>query len=553
MKLRVEDLTLREKIGQTVIFHQYENWSKIDDPESYFTQNPIGAMWTLSSPKEIYLRTEAALGNPDLKGRRDEMFINSMNYLNRFVRVPILPVMDASCGISPKMFEDHPELPTAASLGATRDADLAYEYGKNLGEDLRSINFRWIWSPVADNAGHFNGTRALSSDSENNARLLTAFIHGVQSAGVATGAKHFPGPDPYDKRDSHFCTASYSQSFEYWKNHQAKDFQACIDAGVDSIMIRHCTFKAVDDTRVNGALLPCTLSHKVVTGLLKGEMGFEGVVLTDDVSMKALATIYTPDKLYVELLRAGIDMVLGPTRLDYIDIVEAAVLSGDLPESRIDDACRRILKMKERYGLLEHTTLPLPTEEKRAKIRAAFQQTAEKIASKGITLTANRTHFLPLKPDRIRKVKIVYIGYSDRCYDNLKYAVAEFQKHGAECDLQRGFERADNDTLDQYDLILYATFIGFHAPVGGQLFFGQECHMMRRIMTKCTEKSMAVSFGNTDIFFNYFTAAHTFVNCYSLNRETMVGLVKGIYGELQFTDYNPFPLNPIYCNDDVYA
>lgn len=547
----ISELTLREKIGQTVIF-RHSLVKQIDDFDKYFKENPIGAVWQMSLKKDAYIHTETVRGNEALEGYRDDMHINFINHISKLMRIPVMPVMDASNGIPDAKFEGHAELPTAAGLGAANDPELAYRYGKCLGDDLKSIGNTWLWSPVVDNAGHFIGSRNMCCDIESNCRLLAAFIRGVRDAGVATGAKHFPGADPYEYRDSHFCTASYSQSFEYWEKTQGREFQACIDAGADSIMIGHKTFKAVDDTRVNGALLPSTLSYKVITELLKGKMGFKGVVLTDDVDMKALTAIYPQEKLYVELLRAGIDMVLAPARADYIDIVERAVLSGDLPESRIDDACRRILDMKERFGLFDYDEIPHPTEERREEIRQSIHALAQDIAEKGLTMTANRTGIVPVDKNAVRRVKIVYIGYSDKCYENLKYAVAEFERHGAVCDVQRGFRAEDNDTLDEYDLIVYATFIGFFAPAGGQAFYGEECHMMRLIMTEGVDKSVGVSFGNTDIFFNYFTAARTFVNCYSYNPETMECFVKGLYGEVQFTDYSPFPLNPIRRTNDVY-
>jgi beta-N-acetylhexosaminidase len=392
----------------------------------------------------------------------------------------------------------------------------------------------------------------MTSDPERNCILLKAFIEGLHAAGIAGGAKHFPGADPYEYRDSHFCTASYSQSLAYWEQTQMPQFQACIDAGVDSIMVGHKTFRAVDDTRVNGALLPCTLSYKVITELLKGRMGFEGVVLTDDVAMKALSAIYEPRKLYVELLRAGNDMILGPVTLDYIDVVEQAVLSGDLPESRIDDACRRVLTLKERYGLLEHKTLVPPTEEEREAVRENIRAVSRDVAERGMTITANRLHLVPLNREAVKKVKLVYIGYSDDCEKHLQHAVEEFARHGASCDYQVGFCPADNATLKDYDLIVYATFIGMHMPPGGRAFFGEKCLMMRHIMTTCVEKSVGVSFGDPDIYFNYFTAAPTFVNCYSHTPENAVAFVKGLYGEIPFGTYAPFPLNPITRDNNVY-
>ena len=548
---KLEEMTLREKIGQTAIF-RHSLVKNITNLKEYFSNNTVGFIWPLTHDRSLYTVNETELGNPEVKGKLDELNINLLNTMNKHMSIPVMPVMDASEGIG-KKFEGHSEFPTFASIGATNDPEIAYRYGKYIGEDVHSIGFRWVWSPVADNSGKFKGLRSLSSDVEENCKMLPAFIKGMQSAGVATGVKHFPGADPYEYRDSHFTPSSYSESFEYWEKTQGREFQACFDAGVDSVMVGHKTFRAVDDTRVNGAMLPCTLSHKVVTGLIKEKMGFKGVVLTDDCDMKALTSVYTQEKLYIELIRAGIDAILGPTRLDYIDIIEKAVLSGEIPESRIDDACRRILRLKEKYGIFEQAgEIPHPTDEERNSIKEKAHQLCEEIASKGITLCANRIGFLPVKKDNIRRVKIFYIGYSEICFENLKYAAEEFARHGAECEIKRGYEKSDTATLKDYDLIIYATYIGFHAPAGGPYFFDKECKMMWNVMTECTEKSVAVSFGDINIFFNYFAAAPTFVNAYSQNRETIEGFVKGLYGDITFTDYNPFPLNPIKCTNDVY-
>ncbi len=549
---KLQDLTLREKIGQTMILSSTK-LTQMEDIEAYFAANPVGALWASggSKKRETYTQTETKAGNPKLLGRRDEMHIRLLNAVNKQMRIPILPVMDAFTGIT--IFDGHAGLPTATSIGAARDPELAYRQGRATGKDLHAIGCRWIWSPVADNPGRFPGLRTMTCNREENCRLLAAYIKGVQSAGVATSVKHFPGPDPRDTRDTHFCTASITMSLEDWEKTQMRDYQACLDAGVDSVMIRHATFKAVDDTRVNGALLPATLSYKIVTGLLREKMGFRGLVLTDDATMKALTAVYPEEKTYVEILRAGIDMVLSPARLDYIDIIEKAVRDGDLPESRIDEACGRVLALKEKYGLFSQGELPIPTEEERKAISDEIHAVSKAISEKGITLCANRTGFLPVKREKIKKVKIVYIGYSDACYENLRYAVEEFSRHGAVCDVQEGFEKADNETLPEYDLIVYATYIGQFAPAGGPYFFEEKCRMMRRIMTVATEKSVGVSFGNPNIFFNYFTAAHTFVNAYSFTPETMQSFVKGLYGEVQFTDFAPFPLNPLTGTNDVYG
>lgn len=552
-KPKLSELTLREKIGQTAVFRHslLEKFNTIEEIEAYHKNNVYGSTWTMEHTKDVYRVIETALGNPELKGYKDAMYINYLNTINRAMSIPTMPAIDAVRGVNYK-FEGHAELSTATSLGATKDAELAYRYGKDLGEDLHTFGIRWLWSPVVDNAGKFRGTRRMSTNTEANKPLLEGFIRGLHDSGIAACAKHFPGDDPYDYRDSHFCTSAYAQSYEHWRATQSKDFEDAIAAGVDSIMVGHKTFRALDDTRVNGNYLPSTLSYKIVTEELKGRMGFKGVVLTDDSDMKALTAIYPREKLYVEILRAGIDMVLGPTELDYIDLVEKAVLDGDLPESRIDDACQRILDMKEKYGLFEQGELTEPTEERREEIREKLRTLSKDIAEKSMTLVANKLSFLPVDKANIKKVKVVYIGYSDSCYENIKeYMVAEFAKHGATCDVQDTFEWADNDTLNDYDLIVYATYIGFHAPAGGAYFFNEKCDMLRKLMTVATEKSVGVSFGDPDIYFNYFTAAHAFVNTYSDSPETITTFVRALYGEVPFSDYFPFPLNPITRTNEV--
>ena len=566
---KLEEMTLREKIGQTIVFnHAIIGGTR--NVKTYFTENPIGAFWTMTHNHDYYNVFERMGGCPVKGTRLDEKFIDQLNFINGLMKVPAIPVMDAAQGIS--SFDGHGKLPTALGLGATHDPELAYEYGKCLGDDLYSIGFRWVWSPVADNPGHYRDPRVLSADTESNCKMLAAFIKGLKDAGVAAGAKHFPGEDQYEYRDAHFCTAAYSETLEYWEKTQGREFKACIDAGVDSIMVGHYTFVDVDDTTVNGAYLPATLSEKVIKGLLREKMGFEGVVLTDAVGMKSLTSIYPPEKLYVELLRAGNDMILGPESPWCIDVIEKAVLSGDLPESRIDEACTRILKMKEKYGLFDQGEIVPPTEERRKEILDNTHVLCERIAEKGLTLCANRTGFLPLNKNNIKRVKIIYIGYLPACLDSIReYAVPEFEKYGATVSISDGypmetgnsnvaeFDKAtitdDNSdrNLESYDLIIYATYIGMHQPRGGPFFFGDKCTMMMKVMTKAPEKSIAVSFGCTDIFFNYFAASHTFINCYSYNRETMEAFVKGLYGDIQFTDYNPLPLNPIKRNDNVYG
>jgi beta-glucosidase-like glycosyl hydrolase len=528
-----------------------KSYLKHDDYKEYYKNNNLGVLWSCFENREDFERVCNDMGKT-VEGRYvDDLLKDLTNTLNSCMRIPTMVAVDAGNGINREKLPGHASLTTTTGLGATRDPQLAYEYGKYLGEDLRLSGIRWLWSPVADSTDHYEDLRQVSSDYENNAKILTAFIKGLQSAGVAACAKHFPGSDPFDYRDSHFCSASYAQSYEYWEKTQAREFKACIEAGVDSIMVGHSTFPAVDDTLVNGKYLPCTLSKKVITDLIKGKLNFGGVVLTDDAAMKGMRTIYNNEEACIVAINAGIDMILSPQIPDYIDTIEKAVLDGRIPESRIDDACQRVLDMKERYGVFDQESYTYPTEEEREEVREKIKDLMRRIAQKGITLTANSAGLLPLNKEKIKKVKIVYFGYNDEAYEKLNCAVKEFERHGAQCDLQREFTVADVWSCEKYDLIVYASYLSFHSPLGGQHYYGNDCHAVARSFTSNVDKSIGISMGSTDSYFNYFSSAKTFINCYSFNEQILEGFVKGLYGELEFTDYNPFPLNPITKTNDI--
>ncbi len=548
----LKNMTLREKIGQTAVFRHHIIES-IDDYDKYFAENPVGFTWLMSHPKEIYQKLETQIGNPELIGTKEDFFADYINKINEHINIPVMPVCDASRGIPVAMFDGHGVFPTAATVGATNDPELAYEYGKLIGEDLYMLGYRWLWSPVVDNSYIFHDTRTFGCDNEIVNKLAAAFVKGVQDSGVATGTKHFPGADPYEDRDSHFSPSVYSQSFEYWKKTQGQMFQASIDAGTDAIMVGHKTFPDLDDSLINGFPRPATISYKIVTELLKGEMGFDGVVVSDDITMKSFLAVCPREKLYTEMLNAGIDALLGPIDLDYIDIVEKAVLNGEISEARIDDACTRILTMKQKYGVLDKEyKAKAPTEEQKSDLRKRAHEFNKKVAAKGLTMTANKLNFVPVNKEKIKRVKVFYIGYSDLVFERLSYMADEFKRHGAECEIQDGYSPSDTPKLKDYDLIIYATYIEMHAPRGGPFFFGEKCTMMLDVMTAEKEKSVAVSFGNPDIYFNYFSAAPTFVNCYSANVECIEGFVKGLYGDIQFNDFYPFPLNRIKRNNQVF-
>ncbi len=541
-KPRLEDMTLRERIGQTGLVRTNHVYGK----KGFLKDNPFGGLWARHA--HIF---ETAVNNAEnshgkgLDYRYTKECDAWIQELNNELSIPLLSAIDAEAG-AVDAIPGTSAMPTAAALGAARSEELAYQLGYNVASESLVSGANWIWGPVADNACMFAGVslnRTPSADMELSARLLKAEVKGMQAAGVAATAKHFPGVDKREYRDPHITLANIDYTMEEWEEHQAPVFQELIDAGVYSVMVGHMAFPAADDTVINGAKLPSTLSYKIVTELLKEKMGFTGVVITDACGMRGLDSIYQGKQLYVELLKAGNDMLLGPMDPHYIDLVEEAVLAGELSEERINDACQRVLDMKEKLGLFDdgYAVGGGVTPE----MLERSSRTNREIARKGISLLCDVPGLLPLDPKKIRKVKIIYIGYSDNAYDALEHMVDAFAAHGAQADYQRGLDWHIKEFAENYDLIVYASYIGSHSPYGYPYFVQDMIGPFNHVLTYGVEKSLGVSLGSPFLYHDFFAAMPTFINTYGFCKELCEEFVNGLYGEFPLNTELPYPIRPV--------
>ena len=388
-KPSLSELTLREKIGQTCVLQVRHAKGNPD----YFINQPYGAIWSaywMLSDKEVVgelVDNGYDIGAPEDFAKNYDLWLKAVN---KNMKVPVLSAVDAGAGAGCDI-PGCSRTPVASAIGATGSEELAYKIAKRVGTEALTAGCNWIWEPLGDIACMFNSAyvlRCFGCETEKCEKMVVSQLKGLQDAGVAATVKHFPGADIHDYRDAHIQPSEIGYSMEEWERVQAPVFQAAIDAGVYSIMIAHNSFPAADDTQINGENIPSTLSYKIITELLKEKMGFDGVVVTDGVGMRGLTVFYSGPKLYVELLKAGNDMILGPNLDDYIDEVEKAVLSGELSEERINDACQRVLNMKEKLGLFDdgYSCGGGPTE----KMRLETAEISHEIFRKAQTLLVNK-------------------------------------------------------------------------------------------------------------------------------------------------------------------
>ncbi|MEU5773529.1 glycoside hydrolase family 3 protein [Streptomyces venezuelae] len=331
--------------------------------------------------------------------------------------IPVLISVDQEHGAVARIGAPATLLPGAMALGASGSHEHAREAARIAGTELRALGIRQDHAPDADvNVDPANpviGIRSFGADPDAVAGFVTAQIEGYRSAGIATAAKHFPGHgDTTD--DSHTELPHIHHTREEWDRYDAPPFRAAIAAGVDSVMTAHIVVPALDPSGD-----PATLSHRILTGILREELGYDGVISTDSLAMRGVRTKYGDDRVAVLALKAGADQLLNPPRPDIAwHAVIEAVRNGELTEERIDASVLRVLRMKARVGLLDQVLegapgapaphAPTPALSVDATVGTpAHLVAADHIADATTTLLVNTDALLPLSPATHPRVLVV--------------------------------------------------------------------------------------------------------------------------------------------------
>ena len=324
--------------------------------------------------------------------------------------VPLLMAADFEWGADFRIDGAIP-FPTAMAVGATYNAEAAEWMGRATAADARALGIHWIFAPVADvNINPQNpviNVRAFGEDPVHVGRMVDAFVRGAQREGVLATAKHFPGHGD-TAVDSHISLPVLAHNRERLQAVELAPFRAAIDAGVGSIMTAHLAVPALTaDSR-----LPATLSPAILTDLLRTELGFEGLVVTDAMEMGGITRRWWGGQAAVESLVAGADMVLLPpnTRAAHGAVV-AAVERGDLPAERLEDAVRQVLEAKARLGLAAGDRGRSLTSLSSRFALALEAEEAQQVADSAVTLLRDRSNLLPLDARQPRRIAVV--GVSD--------------------------------------------------------------------------------------------------------------------------------------------
>ncbi len=228
--------------------------------------------------------------------------------------------------------------------------ETAYENAYTIANDMSALGFNLDFAPVADVWSNPDNTvigeRAYSDDYAQAAELVGNAVKGFNDGGVMCTLKHFPGHGD-TAEDSHYSSAYVHRTKEEIMADEMQPFRSGIEAGAEFVMVGHLIVPDIDE-------VPATLSYKIATGILREELKFEGVAITDSFEMESIADNYSVDDTVVMSVKAGMDMILQPKDMaSAVNSIEQAVADGELSEDRIDESVRRILTLKESRGLLK--------------------------------------------------------------------------------------------------------------------------------------------------------------------------------------------------------
>jgi beta-N-acetylhexosaminidase len=342
-------------------------------------------------------------------------------------RIPLLISTDQEHGIVQRLPAPATLFPGNMALGAGRSLVDAYTAARITGRELRAVGIGQAWAPSADvNVNPANpviGVRSFGSDPLLVAGMTAAQVVGFQQgAGVTVAAKHFPGHGD-TRDDSHTALPVIHHTRAEWQRLDAPPFRAAIAAGVDTVMTAHIVVPSLDPSGD-----PATLSPPILTGLLREELGFRGVVVTDSLGMAGVRQKYGDERVPVLALKAGADLLLMPPNLDLaVNSVLAAVAGGELTETRIDQSVRRILTLKQRRGVLDGVDPVDPAAAERVVGQASHQQALRKIADRTVTVLRNDTTLLPLpRADR----SVLVTGWNSSAFDNVGTLAAGLAAQG---------------------------------------------------------------------------------------------------------------------------
>ena len=529
----LDGLTEDEMIGQMMCFQLVGKWSD-EQLEELVKKTKPGSFFVAGVSKEkIHYVTEL---------------------MNKYTKLPGMIAADVEKGPG-HVVENEVDLPHAMAWGACDDAELIEKAHAETARRCRELGIHWTFSPQVDiNYNMDNPSvniRTISDVPNQVAKIGSAAVKGFQKDGLMiAGCKHFPG-DGVDDRNQHFCTVVNNLSADEWMDSFGKVYKEMFRAGVASVMVAHIALPAYDE-KINEWLgyPPASISYNLQTRLLREKLGFDGCIVSDALCMVGASAVVPYDRLSIEFVKAGGDVLLFPLP-EYIDEIKSAIASGEITIERIKESVRRIIRMKDRARLFENREKVL----KSIVHQDDLQKLADEIGEKSINLIRDYGKILPLKLRKGDKILIVNIRKSKEP-SNSHYAC---DLDDVEIELKnRGFEvvsyvnpvRAEYaEDLKDAVVVLINCKLSSQDYTGGSLRVDwQHISPFWRGDILRHPKVVFTSFGCPYKLYDY-PYLKTYINVFSYSVSTQKAFVKALLGEIPFQGKSPVSLKGYFKSE----
>lgn len=556
----LKELSLEEKVGQMLQVRYYLDYKNFDGPEYNLIREELRNYHIGSVVCGMHFDKAGPIRSSALEAAR------VANQLQADSKLPLLLAADLERGVASRL-NDVPAFPWPMAFGAAKNADNVERFAAITANEARAIGIQWALAPVADvnnnPANPIINTRSFGEDPATVGPLVSAFIRGAHKNGLLVTAKHFPGNGDISV-DSHRDIAVLDSSLEHLERIEFPPFKEAINAGVDSIMLAHARVPAIDadPERIT------TTSAKVVNGVLRNHLRFNGVVLTDALEMRGLTKLYDPKKgsptarAAVDAVKAGIDVIMVPTDLDgaFHAIIEA-IRSGEIPESQIDESVRKILEMKASVGL--HKSRFVDIEQvNSATSDPSDMNSAQRIADDAVTLVRDNKKMLPIQssdglathdsastttPQAERKLVVLVLAEALEASNGheleraIKARRPDAQVFYFDGRVSFGLEPEIIKAVNDSEEIVIAAFVILRAaqqvnikgtPVTFFGLTGPSGRLLRQVLALASYKTVVASLGSPYLI-ESFPEIQTYICTYAMASTSEVSAVKALFGEIQ--------------------
>ena len=527
----LNSMTTDEKIGQLVNEHADFLMKKVENPIEFLRKYPVGSIFTGSEIIDSFANGVAETSKiQDIIKKAD-------------LKIPMLFSGDFENGIGGQI-DGFTVMPRTMGLSATFSEQDSYDFGKVIGTEGTALDIRWCFGPVVDlntNPGNpVTNIRSAGDTPDHALKILKNIVKGMQDNGCAACIKHFPG-DGTDSRNQHYVTSLNTLSKNEWDKQHGRVFKELIDAGAMSIMAGHIGFPAYEEIDSDKQQYrPATCSRKLMTDLLRHELGFDGIILTDALCMVGYLSWGDYETRILDTFNGGADVFLWPDTKKFFALMHAALRDGRVSEERLNESVKRILSFKTLLNLTADASA-----NKTVSVKELLEEngkTAERIAQNCITLLRNKDKVLPLQLEK--GAKILVITSPD------KPGPAKYLPHFSQELAGRGFnvttvKSSEYSTvagqIENFDSVMYLSdanpqygeYSGFDTVFWD---FMTDAYKMKKLIM--------ISFG-TPYFLYDVPSAPTYINAYHDNSHCIHATIQAMFGEIPFKGKSPVSMK--YC------